>query len=318
MAHLRDDFGKGVVAERGVDKGAHRGDKVAQRFRREPAAQVDRNGQRHGAQSIGLLALLLFQNHVDEYSGEILRDGRAVLFCFRAQRLKRHKAHRHMEGIERLRRSGILIRLRLAVQPQRMMSRVAGVGVLHLLRARRLGKVEHAVPRRHVNAGLAQVLGKQCAEKDDRPAAVGQRVEDLNGDAAAVIVKAHEPAVVLLEPDGLARVGHIFFQKRPRRGIRLKIVPECALANAHGKARKARHAAINGMLKRGGVNVPLHQRGEAVDGRILFLLQRGVQNACIVEPIPFAVRFCHRFPLLRVSGSFGQYCSTKRCARQER
>ena len=59
MAHLRDDLGKGIVAERRVDIGPHRGDEVSQRFRREPAAQVNGHGQRHGAQAVGLLALLL-------------------------------------------------------------------------------------------------------------------------------------------------------------------------------------------------------------------------------------------------------------------
>ena len=126
--------------------------------------------------------------------------------------------------------------------------------------------------------------------------------------------KAHEPAVVLLEADGLAGVGHIFFQKRPRRGVRLKIVPERTLADAHGKAREARHTAVNGALKRGGVNVPLHQRGEAVDGGILLLLQRGVENARIVEPIPFAVGFCHRFPPSFAIGHSGSIVA-QACAR---
>ena len=55
-------------------------------------------------------------------------------------------------------------------------------------------------------------------------------MKDLDGDALAVIVKAHEPAVVLAETDGLAGVGDVLLQKRSGRMVRLEIVPEQALA----------------------------------------------------------------------------------------
>ena len=71
--------------------------------------------------------------------------------------------------------------------------------------------------------------------------------------------------------------------------VRLEIVPEQALADAHGKAREARHTAVDGALERGGIDLPFHPGGEAVDGGILLLLQRGVENARTVELVPFAV-----------------------------
>ena len=266
MPHLRDDLGERVVAERGVDIRADGGDEVAQRLAREPAAQIDGDGQRHGAQAVGLFALLLFQNDVNEHSGEVFGDRRAVLFRLLAQLRERHEAHRHMERVKRLACAGILIRRRLAVEAQCVVSCVAGIGVLHLLLARRLVQIKHTVPRRDINAGLAQVFGQQRAEEDDGSAAVGKRVEDLNRNAVAVIVKAHEPAVVFLEAHGLAGVGHVLFQKRPRRAVVLQIVPERTLTDAHGKGREARHAAVDGALKRRGVDVLFHQGGKTVDG----------------------------------------------------
>ena len=203
-----------------------------------------------------------------------------------------------MERVKRLACAGILIRRRLAVKAQRVVSCVAGIGVLHLLLARRLVQIKHTVPRRDINAGLAQVFGKERAEKDDGPAAVGQRVEHLDGDTLAVIVKAHEPAVVLAEADGLAGGGDVLLQKRSGRMVRLEIVPEQALADAHGKAREARHTAVDGALERGGIDLPFHPGGEAVDGGILLLLQRGVENARAVELVPFAVGSRHRRFLL--------------------
>ena len=85
MPHLRDDLGERVVAERGVDIRADGGNEVSQRLAREPAAQIDGDGQRHGAQAVGLFALLLFQNDVNEHSGEVFGDRRAVLFRLLAQ-----------------------------------------------------------------------------------------------------------------------------------------------------------------------------------------------------------------------------------------
>ena len=58
-------------------------------------------------------------------------------------------------------------------------------------------------------------------EKDDGPAAVGERVNDLDGNTVPVIVKPHEPAVILPEADGLAGIGHVLLQKRARRTVRL-------------------------------------------------------------------------------------------------
>ena len=298
MAHLRDDLGEGVVAERRVDIRADGGDEVAQRFARKPAAQIDRHRQRHGALTVGPLVLLLFQNDVDEHGGEVLRDGGVMLLYLLAQAGERHEAHRDMEGVERLRRAGILIGPRQAAQAEGVAARIAGVGVLQLLLARRLVQIEHAVSRGNVHAGLAQVFGKERAEKDDGPAAVGKRMKDLDGDALAVIVKAHEPAVVLAETDGLAGVGDVLLQKRSGRMVRLEIVPEQALADAHGKAREARHTAVDGALERGGIDLPFHPGGEAVDGGIFLLLQRGVENARAVELVPFAVGSRHRRFLL--------------------
>ena len=126
-----------------------------------------------------------------------------------------------MEGVERLGGPGILIRRRLAVKAQRVMARIAGVGVLQLLLARRLIQIEHTVPRRNIHAGLTQIFRQQRAEKDDGPAAVGERVKDLDGNTVPVIVKPHEPAVVLPEADGLAGIGHVLLQKRARRTVRL-------------------------------------------------------------------------------------------------
>ena len=53
-----------------------------------------------------------------------------------------------------------------------------------------------------------------------------------------------------------------------------------------------------GALERGGIDLPFHPGGEAVDGGILLLLQRGVERARGVELIPFAVGLGHpMFPL---------------------
>ena len=65
-----------------------------------------------------------------------------------------------MERVKRLACAGILIRRRLAVEAQCVVSCVAGIGVLHLLLARRLVQIKHTVPRRDINAGLAQVFGQ--------------------------------------------------------------------------------------------------------------------------------------------------------------
>ena len=190
-------------------------------------------------------------------------------------------------------RAGMLIGHRQAAQAEGGAARVAGVGVLQLLLARRLVQIEHAGSRGNIHAGLTQVFGKERAEKDDGPAAGGQRVEHLDGNALAVIVKAHEPAVVLAEADGLAGVGAVLLQKRSGRMVRLEIVPEQALADAHGKAREARHTAGDGALERGGIDLPFHPGGEAVDGGILLPLQGGIENTGNVQPVPLTVRLCH-------------------------
>ena len=90
-----------------------------------------------------------------------------MLLCLLAQAGERHEAHRDMEGVERLRRAGILIGPRQPPQAEGVAARIAGVGVLQLLLARRLVQIEHAVSRGNVHAGLAQVFGKERAEKND-------------------------------------------------------------------------------------------------------------------------------------------------------
>ena len=213
---------------------------------------------------------------MDQHGGEIFRDRRAVCPCPLAQLDERHKAHRHMEGVKRLGRTGVRIGLGHSAQSERVPSRVAGVGVLHLLRTRRLVKIQHTVPDRDRHAGLAQILRQQRAEKGHGSSSVGEGMEHLDGDAVAVIVKAHEPAVVLPEADGLTGIGNVLLQKGPGCAVRFEIIPEEAPADAHGKARKARHTAVDRALERVGPHRLGHPRGEAVDGGVFLFLQRGI------------------------------------------
>ena len=46
-------------------------------------------------------------------------------------------------------------------------------------------------------------------------------------------------------------------------------------------------------LERGGIDLPFHPGGEAVDGGIFLPLQGGIENTGIVQPVPLTVRFCH-------------------------
>lgn len=92
-----------------------------------------------------------------------------MLLCLLAQVGERHEAHRDMEGVERLRRAGILIGPRQPPQAEGVAARIAGVGVLQLLLARRLIQIEHAVPRRNIHAGLTQVFRQQRRKKTMAP-----------------------------------------------------------------------------------------------------------------------------------------------------
>ena len=106
------------------------------------------------------------------------------------------------------------------------------------------------------------------------------------GRSGAHRVKAHQPAVVLPEADRLAGVGNISFHKGARGRIWLKIVPEGPFFDVYRKARKAGHGLIHRPLKGLRVHPLLHHRGKAVDGGIVFLLDRGVEHAGIVQLIP--------------------------------
>ena len=245
-----------------------------------------------------MLPVLLFQQHMDQYGGEIFRNGGVLPPGGLTQLVQRHKAHGNVERIERFGGAGVGIGLGHPPQAQRVVSGVSDVGILQLLLPGRFVQIQHAVSGGDIRAGLPQVFRQQRPEEHHGPCAVGQGVEHFDGDAAAIVVKPHQPAVVLPKPDGLAGVGDVLLQKRSGRMVRLEIVPEQALADAHGKAREARHTAVDGALERGGIDLPFHPGGEAVDGGILLLLQRGVENARAVELVPFAVGSRHRRFLL--------------------
>ena len=198
-----------------------------------------------------------------------------------------------MEGVKRLRGAGVGIGLRHPPQTQGVPPGIAGVSVLQLLLPGRFLQVQHTVSGRNAYAGLPQILRQQRPEKNQGPGPVGQGVEHLQGDAVPVIVKPHQPAVVLPEAHWLAGIGHVGLQKGARGGIGFQIVPEQSPADADGEAGKTGQHPVNGVLQGGGPHRLCHQGGEAVDGGILLPLQGGIENTGIVQPVPLTVRFCH-------------------------
>lgn len=114
---------------------------------------------------------------------------------------------------------------------------VAAVGVLQLAGTGRGIEVDGAAGG-DVLAQLAQVFGQQGAEEHQGPGTVGHGVEHLQGDAAAVVEEANQPAVVLPEAHGAAEIRRVLSHKGAGGGIGLEVVPEKAPAYAHGKAGK--------------------------------------------------------------------------------
>ena len=226
VPHLGDDFRKSVIPQGRVDAGTDGGNEVPHRFRGEPASQIDGHRQGHRAFLVGMLPALLFQQHVDQRGGEVLCDGGVITPCGLPELLQGHEAHGDMEGVKRLRGAGVGIGLRHPPQTQGVPPGIAGVSVLQLLLPGRFLQVQHAVSGRNAYAGLPQILRQQRPEKDQGPGPVGQGVEHLQRDAVPVVVKPHQPAVVLPEAHRLAGIGHVGLQKGARGGVGLQIVPE--------------------------------------------------------------------------------------------
>ena len=173
-----------------------------------------------------MLPALLFQQHVDQHGGKVLCDGGVITPCGLPELPQGHEAHGDMESVKGLRGAGVGVGLGHPPQAQGVASGIAGVSVLQLLLPGRLLQVQHAVSGRNAYAGLPQILRQQRPEKDQGPGPVGQGVEHLQGDAVPIVVKPHQPAVVLPEAHRLAGIGHVGLQKGARGGVGLQIVPE--------------------------------------------------------------------------------------------
>ena len=293
VVHQRRELREVVVTERRVHARLHGEDEVAQRLAREVGAQIHRHGERHGLFPDGPLPPLLLDEQLEEHRSEVFGYGRAVAAGLFAQRGDGEEAHRDVEGVKGLRRAAVLVGAGYPRQGAGGGPGVAEIGVLALGGRGRLVEVRDALAGRDVHAALPQVLGQQVPEEGQRPRAVREGVKDLEGDAAAVIVKADEPAVVLVEAHGAAGVGHVLAHEGAGRGVRLEVVPEKAAADLHGKAGEARQRAVHGGLEQRGVHVLRHDGGEAVYGGELLALDGGVHKAGVVHAIPGRARFIH-------------------------
>ena len=135
-------------------------------------------------------------------------------------------------------------------------------------------------------AQFPQIDRQQGLEKDQRPSAVAHRMEDLQRDARFIVVKPHQPAVVLLEAHRLAGIGDIRLHEGTGGMVGLEIMPERPPFDPHGKAGKAGHGPLHRPLEGVGVHRSGHDGGKAVDGGIVLLLNGGVQYARVVQRIP--------------------------------
>ena len=245
-----------------------------------------------------MIPVLLFQQHMDQYGGEIFRNGGVLPPGGLTQLVQRHKAHGNVERIERFGGAGVGIGLGHPPQAQRVVSGVSDVGILQLLLPGRFVQIQHAVSGGDIRAGLPQVFRQQRPKKYQRTGPVRQRVKDLQRDPVPIVIKAYQPAVVLPEAHRLARVGNIGLQEGAGRGVWLQIIPEQPPADADGKAGKPGHNPVNGILQGGGAHRLIQQSGKAVNGGVLFPLQGGIENPGIIQPVPMAVRLCHLSHLL--------------------
>ena len=292
VVDLPRNLREGIVSQRRVEAGLDRDEEVAQRPGGEPRPQVHRHRQRHRPHPVVILPPLLFRQDPQQRRRQIFRDGDLIAVGLFPQPVYGEKAHRDVEGVKRLCQPPVGIGPPHQRQPPGRGAGVADVGVLQLLGAGRLLQRQHAALRRNGRAGLAQILRQQRAEKDQRARAVRQRVERLHGDAVPIVVEPHQPAVVLVEADRLAGVGHVRLEERAGSGVRLEVVPEKAPPDAHGKAGEAGHHRVDGVLQGGGHHRLGHHGGKTVNGGILLPLERGVQHARVVQPIPASL-FLH-------------------------
>ncbi|MFR3291256.1 MAG: hypothetical protein ACLTSG_14005 [Lachnospiraceae bacterium] len=238
-------------------------------------------------------APLLFDEQLHEHGGEVLRYGGAVGAGLVPELRDGEKTHRDVEGVKGLGRAAVLIGAGDAGKGARGLAGVAEIGVFPFLGPGRLVQVDYPLAGGDVRAAQAQIFCQHGLVKGHRPRPVGQGVEDLDGNAVHVIVKADEPAAVLVEAHGAAGVGHILAHVGSGRGVRLEVVPEKAPAYLDGKARKARQRLVHRRLEADGVHPLGHDGGKAVYGRKLVPLDRGIHEAGVVHPVPGSAGSVH-------------------------
>ena len=205
-----------------------------------------------------------------------------------AQGLHRHKAHGDVEGVEGLRGSGTGVGLGLGLAQPHPGPGVPGVGVLPLLGVRGLVHVQNPLLIGNLLPQLPQVHRQQGLKEHQRPAAVGQGVEHLHGDAVAVVEKPDE-LVLVLKIHRLTGVLNVRLQKRPGGIVRLEVVPEYPLADFHMEAGEPGHGAVDGPLEGLGVHLLGHDGGEAVHRRIGAALDGRVHHGGVIQLKPALV-----------------------------
>ena len=132
-----------------------------------------------------------------------------------------------------------------------------------------------------------QIDRQKGFEEHQGSAAVADGVKDFDGNALFIIVKPHQPPVVLPKPHRLAGVGDILFQKGAGGVVGLAVVPKGPLFNTHGKGGKAGHGLVHRPLKGSRVHPLGHKGGKAVNGGVCLFLNGGIEHPRVVQGVPF-------------------------------
>ena len=260
--------------------------------------------------------MLFVQQHLEQHRRQVLGDGHAVPLGLLPEGGHGAEAHGDVEGIEGLRRAVVLVGLLPPLFPPGADGGIAAVGVLPLLLPGRLLHVQDAVGVGDVMSQLPQVHRQQGLEEHQGAAAVADGVEYLQGNAPVVDVEPHQPAVVLPEAHRLAGVGDVLLHEGAGGRVRLKVIPEGPLPDAHAEGGEAGHGLVHRPLEGRPIHLLRHHRRKPVDGGVLLLLQGGIEHRRVVQGIPLPRRLGHLPPPSLQSG-FHNYITLSRSPQGE-
>jgi len=135
--------------------------------------------------------------------------------------------------------------------------------------------------------GMAQpeVLGEQVLEEPERPGAVGERMENLQGDPVSAVQHSEQQVTTVETVEVGHRWGDVFGDHRMPIGL-LQVVPEDALAQHRPEQWVLRIDPVEGLLQDRRIDHFVQLGGQPEDLRV-DITARGEEDVRgVVEPHP--------------------------------